>query len=66
MLQGIAKQKQLAKAEREREREREKEKEAEREREREQQKQELVRTEVGAIGWQEALDDYDDSDWLGV
>uniref|UniRef100_A0A7S4UWM0 PPIase cyclophilin-type domain-containing protein n=2 Tax=Guillardia theta TaxID=55529 RepID=A0A7S4UWM0_GUITH len=64
-VMGIAKQKQLAKAEREREREREKEKEAEREREKEQQKQELVRTEVGAIGWQEALDDYDDSDWLG-
>eukprot|EP00960_Hanusia_phi_P047364 758364-Hanusia_phi.AAC.4 len=64
--QGIAKQKQQAKAEREKEREREREKEAERERAKEQQKQELVRTEVGAIGWQEALDDYDDSDWLGV
>ena len=23
-------------------------------------------TEVGTVGWQDALDDYDDADWLSV
>jgi hypothetical protein len=25
-----------------------------------------VGVQVGSYGWQEALDDYDDADWLGV
>ena len=26
----------------------------------------VMSRQVGSYGWQEALDDYDDTDWLGV